>query len=92
MTERLATHSALAVNQMKETITPSSYNTIDSAGGGLACDQAHALTWGIVLLRLTYSALVESFLSSTGAWIRSFRPLLVPLIITVLTTIVVPVD
>ena len=46
----------------------------------------------ISLMRLTYSALVESFLSSSNAWIRSFRLRIVRQIITALTMIAVPMD
>ena len=46
----------------------------------------------ISLMRLTYSTLVESFLSSLGAWINSFRLRIVRNIITVLTTIAIPMD
>ena len=47
---------------------------------------------GYNFFRLTYSTPVDSFLSSSGAWIRGFRLSLVPLIITVLNKIVVPMD
>ena len=65
---------------------------MNSVGGGQACVQAHTLTWGILFLRLTYSTLVESFLTSLGAWIRSFHLRIVRNIITALTTIAVPMD